>query len=88
MPGAMDLVEHHSLTKPWHQLPAAVVIMTPKLLHVLWTRVIRGLRITHAPIIDGLQLTEVAYGDDGNVAEDIVVGIQSGLAEMAVPALL
>ena len=61
MLGAMDLVEHRSLTKLWHQLLAAIDIMTPKLLHVLWTNVIRGLRITHAPIIDGLQLTEVAY---------------------------
>ena len=61
MPGAMDLVEHHRLTKLWHQLLATIDIMTLKLLHVLWTRVIRGLRITHAPIIDELQLTEVAY---------------------------
>ena len=88
MHGAMDLVEHHSLTKLWHQLPAAIDIVTPKLLHVLWTRVVRCLRITHAPIIDGLQLPEIAYQDDGNVAEAVIVGIQSGFAEMAAPALL
>ena len=88
MLGAMNFVEHYGLAKLWHQLLATIEVVAPEFLHVLWARMVRCLRITHAPIIDGLQLPEVAYQDDGNVAEDVIVGIQSGLAEMAAPALL
>ena len=60
----------------------------PHVAQILPTRLVCGFGVAEAPIVDGLQLTEIPDQDDGEVPERVVVRIEGGLAEEAPLGLL
>jgi len=58
------------------------------LCHFLGARCPRGGIITHAPVVDGLQLSKVANQDDGQISELAGVGVHVSLGKEAALGLL
>ena len=83
----MDLRQHHGLLEGLEQrLPVHLVL--PEVSQPRRAVLVGRLGVAHAPVVDWLELPEVAHEDDGDVAEGETVGIEARLAEEPSPPLL